>query len=87
MGITITIKIKIKIKNQTAPASGVIQCGAGKSVVPEGQRKLAGGVSHRNRPPGAPAPEGRWSGRGGEIPTPLPGRIHFSRDPVADATG
>ena len=66
---------------------GAIQCGAAKSVVPKGQRKLAGGVSHRNRTPSAPAPAGRWSGRGGGIPTPLPGRMHFFRDPVADATG
>ena len=66
---------------------GVIKSGAGKSVVPEGQRKLAGGVSHRNRTPSAPAPEGRWSGRRGCIPTPLPGRIDIFSAPVADATG
>ncbi len=45
--------------------SGVIQSGAGKSVVPEGQRKLAGGVSHRTRTPSELAREGRWSGRRG----------------------
>ena len=45
--------------------SGVIKSGAGKSVVPEGQRKLAGGVSHRTRTPSELAPEGRWSGRRG----------------------
>ncbi len=45
---------------------------------PEGQRKLAGGVSHRSRPPSEPALKGRWSSsRDGGIQTPLPGRIHF----------
>ena len=44
---------------------------------PEGWLKLAGGVSHRNRPKSESAPEGRWNASFDRKPTVPPGRACF----------
>ena len=52
----------------------MVQCGMRDArSVPEGRWKLAGGVSHRNRPSREPAPEGRRRGGGVDaVDRPLP---------------
>ena len=54
---------------------------------PEGERKLAGGASHRISGKAAFAPEGRGIGVDIAPLSPLPGQESLRSFPVADATG
>ena len=55
--------------------------------VPQGRRKLAGGVSHRKRPNELFAPAGASDSRRVYFLRPLRGGVRVGVVPVADATG
>ena len=59
----------------------------GRILRPEGERKLAGGVSHRISGKAEPAPEGRGIGVDITLLSPLPGQESLPIVSVVQATG